>query len=336
MLDARDIKVTVALPMRWFMKPSHEPFPHGSKQLTHKLYPYDRRMIYYDGRELNEQSVVLTLGQVVEQIKSNETVRKRCEALRMDIPEDHQKHIKTNGLHRLFWGTYDLNSHDGKFCDDGLVEHPGVMCFDVDKLDPARAYFVKQILAEDPHVVLAWISPRGSGVKFLVRVPANKEQHRHRYLGVMKYYSGVLGVKLDPTSVNPARACFMSHDPKPYVNWEADLCMEIDMESLTRELTPVIRVVNDCSGDEAWRAVDNFMKNKSPHDAYGRHGYLMDFAAVCNKVGIGRDECESEMKRRFEGSAYGREITGKEIESVVDNRYTKLSHEHSTVKIGKK
>jgi hypothetical protein len=269
------IPVTVALPMKWWIR-------GGERASSYKMVPYRPEMLYADDAEDNRKSVVLTLEEVVNQIATNPVAERRCNALRSDIPKEDKAHIKKTGLNRLFWGHFNLEG--GKFEDKNIVAHPGVMCFDVDKISEFQAYMCKEILREDPYCVLAFLSPRGQGIKFLIRTPPSIDQHAMRYAGIMARYEKILKFPLDATGSNLSRACFMSYDPDPIINWEAKMCMEF-LEEKPTVITPV--QLNGEEGDVFKRAVERVtrIKGKDWKDG-GKHAFLISLCGTCKAFGL--------------------------------------------------
>lgn len=272
---SKTIPVTVALPLKWWIR-------NGERASSYKMVPHRPEMLYADDPEDNKRSVVMTLEEVVEQIKTNPVTARRCAALRSDIPKDDQKHIKMTGLNRLFWGHFDLTS--GKFEDKNLVAHPGVMCFDVDKITEFQAHNCKQILSEDPYCVLAFLSPRGQGLKFLIKTPPSIGQHAMRYAGIKARYEEILNFPLDPTCSNLSRACFMSHDPHPVINWEAKICLDYLEEK--DAFTPAIELKGD-EKEVFRRAAERVtkVKGKDWKDG-GKHAFLISLCGTCKAFGL--------------------------------------------------
>jgi hypothetical protein len=202
--------------------------------------------------------------------------------LRSDIPKDDQKHIKMTGLNRLFWGHFDLTS--GKFEDKNLVAHPGVMCFDVDKISEFQAYMCKKILSEDPYCLLAFLSPRGQGIKFLIKTPPSIDQHPMRYAGIKTRYEKILKFPLDPTCSNLSRACFMSYDPDPIINWEAKMCLEY--EAPKEVVSSTIKVNGDA--EEIFRRSINRVTEIKGKDwkEGGKHAFLISLCGMCKAFGM--------------------------------------------------
>ena len=143
---------------------------------------------------------------------------------------------------------FDYVTFSGRFSvrkNDGLVEHSGFMCFDIDNLpSEKRLQEIKSQLINDPllHTVLLFRSPSGNGLKWVVEVPDryslrscqqttdNRQQtvdcrqstidvivknHRVLYERIRQYLLTQYGIETDSTS-DIARPCYLCHDPDAY------------------------------------------------------------------------------------------------------------------------
>ncbi len=104
------------------------------------------------------------------------------------------------------------------YCDTAhLVKYSGLMCFDIDKLtDAERMAEVRKLLLESEyfHTVLLFVSPRGEGLKWVVRIELGDYDYTYYYKAVQQYLLSI-GIEADNTS-DIARACFLCHDPNCY------------------------------------------------------------------------------------------------------------------------
>jgi hypothetical protein len=104
--------------------------------------------------------------------------------------------------------------------NEGRFHHAGLLQLDFDELnDPAA---IRDEIAQDPHVLAAWISPSGDGVKGLMIIePATTaDAHLAAFITAEAYWKA-RGLTLDAACKNSNRLCFASHDPDLQFNNEA-------------------------------------------------------------------------------------------------------------------
>lgn len=95
--------------------------------------------------------------------------------------------------------------------EKSLVEHSGLICADIDGVENLEGR--KEQFASDAHVVAAFTSPTGTGLKVVFRCdPAkpHKESYRSLEHHVFKNY----GLAIDEKCKDSSRLCFVSHDPE--------------------------------------------------------------------------------------------------------------------------
>ena len=102
--------------------------------------------------------------------------------------------------------------------DPSLTEHSGLCVIDLDHLTELDKW--KEHFKADEHVYSVFVSPSGDGLKVLYRIPADIDMHRAYYRALLDDLQQ-LGLKVDSTSVNESRVCFISYDPDIYVNQNA-------------------------------------------------------------------------------------------------------------------
>ena len=147
------------------------------------------------------------------------------------------KHIKNgrwaNNIHKLrqesdkanrtrFKNSLPSICFSGKFkerFDNDIIEHSGLTVLDFDHVENLKDF--KAEICKDKYTYSAFISPSGDGLKVLVKIPAEIENHEKHYLGLMKKYPS-----LDKTSRNLSRVCFVSYDPDIYINENSEVFTE--------------------------------------------------------------------------------------------------------------
>lgn len=93
-----------------------------------------------------------------------------------------------------------------------VIEHSGLIQVDVDKVGKEEAPNLRDRLGEDRHILAAWISPSGDGVKAAFCVPADLAGHKAAFQAVAEYLRDKYGVTIDPFCSDVSRQCFVSHD----------------------------------------------------------------------------------------------------------------------------
>jgi hypothetical protein len=127
----------------------------------------------------------------------------------------------------------------GKFntrADNAMAEHSGLICLDFDDFesnDDMLAY--KEELRDDPFVYSVFISPSGNGLKVLVKIPADKENHRNYFRALQENYDVP---QFDKSCKNESRVCYESYDPDIYINPDSELWEEMVKEEV-REIEAV-------------------------------------------------------------------------------------------------
>lgn len=153
-----------------------------------------------------------TANSILKGIKTGQW-RERVEAVR-NLPNDskEQKRAKENLLAVHWSGTF---TGRGKI---GLKDYSGIVCVDLDHLDNPSEVIAK--LSSSPHVICAYVSPRGKGVKVLVDARGHDgETHNLAYGKACSLVKELTGQEPDNTP-DVCRLCFVSFDPNLVVNWD--------------------------------------------------------------------------------------------------------------------
>ena len=120
-----------------------------------------------------------------------------------------------------------------------LLEHSGMICMDIDKIEDPQSKVDE--LRQDPHVIVAFVSPSGNGLKAIIAIPADAEIHQHSFESAKNYLS-TYGLEADESGKDVSRLCFLSHDPEVHYNPEA-------IELPIRAEEPKIQSKPQASGD---------------------------------------------------------------------------------------
>ena len=107
----------------------------------------------------------------------------------------------------------------GKFnkrADNSLLEHSGLICLDFDNFeDRTKLNDYKNELKKDKYVFSVFISPSDDGLKVIVKIPSDAENHVNYFNSLEKHMNSTY---FDKTSKNISRVCYESYDPEIFVN----------------------------------------------------------------------------------------------------------------------
>lgn len=104
-----------------------------------------------------------------------------------------------------------------------VVEHSGLLQIDVDKIGADKVADVRDRLGDDRHILAAWVSPSGDGVKAIMRIPADLSGHKAAFAAAADYMRDHYAIEIDKTCSDVSRLCFVSHDPEIVVNGEVSV-----------------------------------------------------------------------------------------------------------------
>lgn len=117
----------------------------------------------------------------------------------------------------------------GKFnkrTDNSLVEHSGIICLDFDGYKKQKELLQeKETLSKDKHIMSVFISPSGNGLKALVKIPRDAENHVSYFNSLEKHFNSEY---FDKTSKNISRVCYESYDPLIYINENSSIWDKIE------------------------------------------------------------------------------------------------------------
>ena len=119
-----------------------------------------------------------------------------------------------------FSGTFNKRN------DSAIVEHSGLMCLDFDGYEKQKALLEdKENLSKSKFVYSVFVSPSGNGLKVLVKIPADAENHQNYFNSLEKHFNSPY---FDKTSENISRVCYESYDPLIHINENSSIWDKIE------------------------------------------------------------------------------------------------------------
>ena len=145
--------------------------------------------------------------------------------IRLEKSKPERQELKKQLPAICFSGTFN------KRTDASLLEHSGLICLDFDGYTKQKELLQdKENLSKNKYVFSVFISPSGNGLKVLVKIPADAENHTMYFNSLEKYFNSVY---FDKTSKNLSRVCYESYDPLIAINENSSIWDKIEEPEYT-------------------------------------------------------------------------------------------------------
>lgn len=211
----------------------------------------------------------------------------------------------------------------------GLKKHSGLIVLDFDKLEDVSGF--KDSMCDLPFVFSAFISPGGEGLKVLVRIPPEPENHELYFNSIFKYFNHPC---LDSSGKDVSRFCFESYDPEIYINPDCDIWTEKeekDVDEIGHERRDV--TVPLTSENTIIQRLQKWFDSKYGATKGSRNSNIFKFAFALHDFGIQKSVALSHLTQYSE-----KDFNQREIEKIVDSAYkrkpenfgTKFFEDHQT------
>ena len=174
-----------------------------------------------------------------------------------------------------------------------LVRHSGLLQVDIDRGENEellQSVDLREALADLPYIAYCGLSVSGRGYWALVPL-AYPEKHTQQFAAIEREFAGY-GITLDTKPKNVASLRGYSYDRDAYYNHEATPYTHCYEEPTIAPL-PVPRVHVGPVADPFGVATRTLEKQGIFYTTGNRHTYLWQFARLCNRLGVSRDECKA-------------------------------------------
>lgn len=178
---------------------------------------------------------------------------------------------------------------------DKITTYSKFLILDIDDLTPELLKSTKLKIIGNKHTYAVFVSPSGNGLKVLVRVTSELDQHDMMYRQVSSYFEGVLGVKIDPSGKDVSRLCFMSYDPNCFQNGDA-VPIELNQNSIQGaqktdpiKVTPEIAPLQESDMVVIFNRCVEFTNAKFTYQEGNRNNFIHHLACNTNRSGMPED-----------------------------------------------
>ena len=149
------------------------------------------------------------ISEILERIKQGSS-KELIKSIRKEKDKSSRQELKKNLPAICFSGTFNKRQ------DSSLIEHSGFICLDFDGYTKQKDLLQdKEKLTKDKHIYSVFISPSGNGLKVIVKIPKDLDNHVNYFNSLEKHFDSPY---FDKTCKNLSRVCYESYDPLIFIN----------------------------------------------------------------------------------------------------------------------
>lgn len=250
---------------------------------------------------------------IIERIRdgaSKETVKR----IRAEKRKAERNEIKKTLPAICFSGTFN------KRADAALIEHSGLICLDFDGYEKQKELLSdKENLSKNKYVYSVFVSPSGDGLKVLVRIPPEPDNHVAYFNALERHFDNP---HFDKTSKNLSRVCYESYDPLIHVNENASIWDTIE-EREYREVSklrdlPTIPITDE---NKIVEILIRWWEKKFPMVEGQRNNNAYILAMAFNDFGINKSLAGYVLKRFVTD-----DFPLEEVQRTIDSAYSNTAN----------
>ena len=119
---------------------------------------------------------------------------------------------------------FDYVTFSGMFTkrnNASLIKHSELLTIDIDGIGSiSKLKEIRYKLLEDSYfsTELLFTSPRGKGLKWIIKISLEKATHLEYFQAVSKYLKQTYNIAVDASGSDVSRACLLPYDPEAYIN----------------------------------------------------------------------------------------------------------------------
>lgn len=197
--------------------------------------------------------------------------------------------------------------------DTGIVVHSGLICLDFDKFpDEAETSKWRKKLVQDEYTFSLFTSPSGDGLKVLVKIPPEKDNHKAYFDALKDHYDCKY---FDVTCSNVSRVCYESYDKELFINQEALIWTKKEDNEVfdIGDQAPAIVLKSE---NIIIQNLLTWWKAKFGASKGERNNNIFKLAAAFNDFGVSQNEAERTLKQFAQ-----KDFTENEISSIIKSSY---------------
>lgn len=259
----------------------------------------------------------LSIEKILGRIRDGQS-QELVEAIRKEKDKSDRNVLKKKLPAVCFSGEFS------KRADNAIIEHSGIICLDFDGFKTkSRKDAIRSGMEAESFVLSVFTSPSGDGLKVLVKIPPDIENHTKYFNALHEYFDFE---EFDAKCKNISRVCYESYDPDIYINHESEVWTKMAEEKYVEvEKTDVNITIAVTEETEIIRRLIIWWNREHGLVEGQKNDNLFILASSMNKFGIHKSTCSYALQEYNQG----KEKIRKEIEAIVKSAYS-TTIEHNT------
>jgi KaiC/GvpD/RAD55 family RecA-like ATPase len=213
--------------------------------------------------------------------------------------------------------------------DKGLELYSGLVCLDIDNLNPSSIDHMKSSLSQDEYVKYAFTSPSGKGIKIVVQVNTGPDDHLSAFLHLQRTFEEKYCFKVDDSGKNISRLCYVSWDDRAIIKESQIFQVDTKYGKVGTYVMPA-GLANGTAVNDNKRIFDLCLKwvNRTKQYVSGqRNVYVHAVACALNRCGMNMSDAEFLLCNEFN------DLEQKEVMMCCKSAYFRNAGEHGSVEV---
>lgn len=242
--------------------------------------------------------------------------KEKINAIRNEKDKEKRNQSKSKLKSICFSGEFSRRSAKN------IINHSGFACLDFDDVGTFDdAVCLRDSLQDNDYIYSAFISPSGNGVKAIVKIPAETQNHKKYYEALCETFDSFLDSKTKDVS----RVCYESFDTDLFINEKSKVWnLKKEYSEVTRKNNyPTYFQITDTS-----KKVDVILKwfnKKFTLNVGQRNNNLFKLACGLNRAGLNKEDA-NELFLNF----YSSGLSDDELKTIITSAY-KNTNEFDTL-----
>jgi hypothetical protein len=250
---------------------------------------------------------------ILKRIKEGKS-KNLIKEIRKEKDKTARNELKKNLPAICFSGQFNKRS------DSSLLEHSGIMCLDFDGYKKQKDMLQdKEMFINNKFVLSVFVSPSGNGLKVLIKIPADAENHIKYFTSLKTEFDSTY---FDTTSKNVSRVCYESYDPLLYYNPNSLIWDTIEEEEHEERSSykdkPTIKITDE---NKIVEILVKWWTKRYPMAEGQRNHNVYILAMAFNDFGISKS-LASFICNQYESKSFPK----NEIETTINSAYGKTQN----------